>query len=433
MLPRMLSCGAAVLLLLASGAAAKADGLERFEKLLKPKIEGNALTYQSAKALGDSGFVLEDVTITPPPEQSAKAQPVHVKRVTVEDLDFASIEKNLSPNFARVRAEGIVVDGKMAEGIDLKDLAGIDRVAADLQFDYRYEPERKTLTLNRLELDLNGLGRFELTMILDGVSPDMAGQSNSAMDNATLRTATFVYDDHSLLSKAVPAAAKIQNMDVSAAIVMVKATLAALREGQGAAAQSMLDTIAAYIGDFREPKGALRITLNPPNKASAASLSDIKTADEAIKALGLAITYAGASVAAAPVAGPQKAVADAAAAVASKAGCKSGERLFVYHEAAWWSATARDAGKSGRDCITRIEGESDDVVVGMDKTLAWSIDGPGKAVGTCKAGSKVLVLYKDGGWYPAKVTDSADGKCPIKFDTDDDEDKVELKKVRSLD
>ena len=443
MLPRLLGVAAAAAVLLGSAGVVRADGLERFEKLMKPEFKGKVLAYKNATALGDSGFVLEDVTITPPPEQSSKAEPVRVKRIAVEDLDFASIEKQATPNFARVRAEGIVIEGKAAEGVDLKELAGIDKVTADAQLDYRLDPDRKTLTLNRLELDLNGLGRFELTMVLDGVNPEATGQPNSAMDNATLRTATFVYDDHSLLSKVVPAAAKMQNMDPIAAMVMAKATLAALREGQGSAAQSMLDTIAAYISDYRQPKGALRITLNPPNKASAASLGAIKTADEAIKALGLGVSYAGAAVAAAtpPTASAgsanavNNAVAAATVAAAARPGCQAGGRLFVYHDDAWWSATARDAGKSGKDCITRIEGESDDVVVAMDKTMAWAIDGPGKAVEKCRTGSKVLVLYKDGGWYPAEVTDKpyAEGQCPIKFETDDDEAKVELKKIRRLD
>jgi len=433
MLRRIFGAAAAALFLATTAAPAKADGLERFDKLLKPKIQGNALVYKSAKALGDSGFVLEGVTITPPPDQTTKAEPVHIKRIAVEDLDFASIEKNVAPNFARVRAEGIVIEGKAAEGIDLKEMAGIDRVTADAQLDYRLDPDRKTLTLNRLELDVNGLGRFELAMILDGVTPETAGQPADAMDKATLRTASFVYEDHSLLSKVVPAAAKMQNIDPNAAVLMAKGMLDGLKNGQGPEAQAILGAVAAYVADYQQPKGALRVTLNPPNKASAASVSDIKSADDAITSLGIVVSYAGAGAAPTPAAGPAKASASAAPAP-GKTGCDSGSRLFVYHEDAWWAATARNTGKSG-GCISRIEGESDDVVVGMDKTMTWAIDGPGKAVDKCKAGAKVLVLYKDGGWYPAEITEKpyAEGQCPVKYETDDDEAKVELKKIRRLD
>jgi (2Fe-2S) ferredoxin len=430
----MLGAGAAVLLLLAAGGA-KADGLERFKKLLNAEA-GQVLVFKSAKALGDNGFVLEDVTITPPPEQTSKAEPVQVKRIAVEDLDFASIEKKASPNFARVRAEGIAIAGKMAEGVDLKELAGIDNVIADFQLDYRLDPDRKTLTLNRLEFDLNGLGRFELTMILDGVSQDMAGQPSSAMDNATLRTASFVYEDHSLLAKSIPAAAKSQNMDPNAAVGMAKGMLDGLKTGQGPEAQAILDAVVAYVADYKQPKGPLRVTLNPTSKTSAASVGDLKSADEAIKSLGIVVSYAGAP-AAAPSGSAKVASAPAASSPAAggKAGCQPGGRVFVYREDAWWAATARDASKSGKECITRIEGESDDIVIASDKLMAWSIDGPGNAVTKCKAGSKVLVLYKDGGWYPAEVTEKpyADGQCPVKYESDDDEAKVELKKVRRLD
>lgn len=426
---RILAAGAAVLVLLAAGGA-KADGLERFKKLLNADA-AQVLVFKSAKALGDNGFVLEDVTITPPPEQTSKAEPVQVKRIAVEDLDFASIEKKASPNFARVRAEGITIAGKMAEGVDLKELAGIEKVVADFQLDYRLDPDRKTLTLNRLEFDLNGLGRFELTMIVDGVSQEMAGQPNSAMDNASLRTASFVYEDHSLLAKSLPAAAKSQNMDPNAAVGMAKGMLDGLKTDQGPEAQAIIDALAAYIADYKQPKGPLRVTLNPTSKASAASLGDLKSADEAIKSLGIVVSYAGAP-AAAP-SGSAKAASAPAAAAGGKAGCQPGGRVFVYHEDAWWAATARDASKSGKECITRIEGESDDVVIASDKMIAWSIDGPGKSVTKCTEGDKVVVLYKDGGWYPAEVTASAEGQCPVKYLSDDDKAKVEMKKVRRLD
>ena len=47
----------------------------------------------------------------------------------------------------------------------------------------------------------------------------------------------------------------------------------------------------------------------------------------------------------------------------------------------------------------------------------------------------MLVAYKDGGWYAAKVTGNAaaGAKCPIKYDSDDGKETVELKRVRRLD
>ena len=140
---------------------AAADGLSRFEEAMKQAPAGT-LTYKSAKALGDNGFDLEGVVMTPPPDKTAgaKTEPIEIKRIAVEDFDFAAIDKNVPPGFIKTRLEGIVIQAKPAEGIDLAELAGLDKITADFQLDYRLDPERKTMTLNRLELDLNGLARI---------------------------------------------------------------------------------------------------------------------------------------------------------------------------------------------------------------------------------------------------------------------------------
>jgi hypothetical protein len=399
-------------------APALADGLAQFDKLIKPQLPPGSLTYKSAKALGDNGFVLEGVVVTPPPDTpGGKAEPIAIKRLAVEDFDFAAFEKQAPPNFAKVRIEGLAVSGKPAEGIDLKQLAGIDKVNADFQLDYRLEPDRKTLTLNRLEVDLSGLARLELSMILDGVDP--AADQDKAMNDASLRTASLVFEDRSILAKAVPAIAQMQGGDPAVTIATAKAMIAPVRAGQG----------------------ALRLTLNPPSKISAAALSGAASADDVIKALGLVVSYAGtvpqkapAPSAASPAAIPP-APADAVARGATPA-CTAGARFFVLHEDAWWAATVREPAKSGKECITRLDGGgTDDIVVSSDQTMAWSIDGPGKAIDKCKSGDKVLV-ESDGGWYPAKIADKAGsgGKCAVKYDDpNSDDEAVELKRVRRFD
>ena len=135
-------------------------------------------------------------------------------------------------------------------------------------------------------------------------------------------------------------------------------------------------------------------------------------------------------------AAPGAKAANAPADGGGKTACAPGARFFVLRDDAYWSVTAREASKSGERCIARVDGGGDDdVTFALDKALAWSIDGPGKAVAKCASGDKVLVAYKDGGWYAAKVTGNAaaGAKCPIKYDSDDSKESVELKKVRRLD
>src|SRR5258708_37773122 len=81
---------------------AAADGLSRFEEAMKQAPAGT-LTYKSAKALGDNGFVLEGVGVTPPPDKTpgAKAAPVEIKRIAGEDFDFGAVGKKGASQFGR--------------------------------------------------------------------------------------------------------------------------------------------------------------------------------------------------------------------------------------------------------------------------------------------------------------------------------------------
>ena len=113
------------------------------------------------------------------------------------------------------------------------------------------------------------------------------------MNDATLRTATLTFDDRSLLSNVVPAAAKLQGTDVVAVMKQAKTMLSGLRAGQSTATLAVFDALGSYLDDYKRPKGPLKITVNPPNKASAAALSDINSPDDAVRALGLVVTYGG--------------------------------------------------------------------------------------------------------------------------------------------
>ena len=107
---------AAGLLLAMPVLPAAADGLGQFQELLRQAPPG-ILSYQSGKPLGENGFILEGVTVKPPPEaaEGIKTEPIHIDRITVEDFDFASQKRNEPPNFAKLRAEGISIDKKSFE------------------------------------------------------------------------------------------------------------------------------------------------------------------------------------------------------------------------------------------------------------------------------------------------------------------------------
>ena len=60
------------------------------------------------------------------------------------------------------------------------------------------------MSVNRVELDLEGLGRLELSLVVDGVDAD-SHKKDGAMDDAVLRTAKLTFEDRSILGKLVPA------------------------------------------------------------------------------------------------------------------------------------------------------------------------------------------------------------------------------------
>ena len=431
---RNLGIAAVAWLVMAAAGPARADGLSKFEQLIKAQLPPGALAYANAKALGDNGFELDDVTITPPPDAAgaAKAEPVKIHSITVDDIDFDSIAKQAPPNFVRGHIDGIDIGKNPGAGVDLGGL-GVDRVAADVQLDYRLDPAKKSLTLTTFMLNLNGLARLDLSGALDGVTLDDVNQPGKAMNDASLRSASLVYDDHSLLSKLVPMAAKLQGADSAALIAMAKGFVDGLRAGQGAPTQKVADAVDSYLDDYAAPKGPLKVTLSPPDKVSAATLSGAKGADDVIKGLGIGVEYAGTR--------PQKADAGptpgaAPASVGGKADCTIGARLFVWHDDGWVAATVRDPAKSGDNCVVRLDAgdPGDKTNIAPDKVIVWTIDGPGKPINACTAGTKVVV-ESEGTWYPAAITDrpAADGQCTIKYeDSKEKPEVVPLKRVRTL-
>jgi hypothetical protein len=289
---RILAVAAAAGLLLAAPVLpAAADGLTQFKEALRQAPDG-VLSYESSKPLGDNGFILEGVTVKPPPEATdgVKTEPIHIDRITVEDFDFAAYNRNEAPNFAKLRAEGISIDTKSFDAFDLRELTGRDTVKADFQLDYRVDPEHRTMTLNRLELDLRELARIELLLALEGINPN----DRDPAESASLRTASIVFEDRTLLGTALPAAARASGIDPEKVVKLAEEILDSLRPGQGAATIAVLDALAGYVDDYMQPKGPLRITLNPPGNIPLAALAEIKDPEDALKRLGLVVSYAGA-------------------------------------------------------------------------------------------------------------------------------------------
>jgi len=275
------------------GVAAQ-NGLERFEKDVKPQIELEKFNYESAQPLGSSGFVLNRVTAVIPanPATGDKASTVKIDKITVEELDFERLKKGNDddmPRFAKLQLEGMTGDDEM-----FATLApyGVPKVPVDITLDYRLDSARKVFTLNKLEISLRGQARFTLELVLDGIT-DKASNMESAKDDGRLRSASLTIEDKGLFAKVLPALAKEDGSTAEAYVGMAQLGIAGFSDGQGPATMAVLDAIASFIADWKAPKGPLSLGIKPAKTAGFADLDKVMVPNALVEVFGLSAKYDG--------------------------------------------------------------------------------------------------------------------------------------------
>lgn len=280
--------------LLATTPAQAQNGLQRFEKDIKPQLELKSLTYDKAAPVGDKGFTLRNVVaVVPASATGGKDSTIKIEKVTVEEIDFDrlkdSAKKDDIPLFAKLRIEGMTGDDDLS---GMLESFGIPKAPVDLVLDYRLNPADKVLTISKLEMALQGQGSLSLSLVLDGVS-DKASEAAGAKDTARLRSASLVYTDVGLLSQLVPAVAKQQGMAADAMIAMAVAPIGAFAANKGPGTVKALDALASFIADWKKPKGPITISVTPAKSASIEDLDKIEQPNALTDIFGLKIEYAG--------------------------------------------------------------------------------------------------------------------------------------------
>lgn len=279
------------------------NGLQRFERDIKPQLEFEKFTYRSATALGANGFVLNDVVAVLPPsrETGDKASTIKVDKVIVEEFDFDRVPpKRLPgskeskadddmPRFAKIRFEGLSGDDDM-QGLLAR--YGIPRVPVDAVLDYRLDVPTKVLTVNKIELELRGLARLELNLVLDGIS-DKKSTLEGAKDDGRLRSAALVIDDKGLLVQLLPAVARANGGTAEIWVGLAQASLQGFAENQGPETLKALDAIVSFLGDWRQPKGPIRISIRPPRTTGLDDLPKLLEPNGLTDVLALTATYEG--------------------------------------------------------------------------------------------------------------------------------------------
>ncbi len=290
----MRSIGTLLALLLLSTGAWAENGLQRFEREVKPQLELEKLSYSGAESLGDQGFILNDVVAVLPasPQTDNKRTTIRIDKVTVDSADFDRFKasnKDDLPRFLRMKFEGVTGDEATSRSLAAY---GLPKAPADFALDYKLDPAAKRLTVEKLEIGLRGLGRIELSLVIDGVS-DKASEVEDAKDSGRLQSASLTIDDKGLLAQLLVAGATSQGNKPEDLVALGLLTLTSLTGQQDAESMKAFDAVASFVGDWRSPKGPITLTVKPVKGASFADVGALLMPNALRESLGLSVTYAG--------------------------------------------------------------------------------------------------------------------------------------------
>lgn len=292
-----------VALLAIAPAAIADDGLQRFEREIRPQLDVQKLTYGKGEALGDQGFALSNVVavMPPSPETGNKPNTIRIGKVTVDAIDFDSLKDGSEdlPRFVKAKFEGVTADDDAADSLAAY---GLPKVPADLVLDYRLDSATKRLTLNTLEIGLRDQGRVSLSLVLDGID-GKASDVNDTQDSGRLQSASLVIDDKGLIAHVLAANAKAQGTPPEGLVSLALMTIASLAGQQDAESIKAFDAVASFVGDWKAPQGPITINLTPAKGIGMADLGALVAPNALRQILGLQVTYAGMRPGAA-VAGP---------------------------------------------------------------------------------------------------------------------------------
>jgi len=278
-----------------AGGATAQDGLQRFEKEIKPQMELKSFTYGTASAIGSSGFVLNNVVAVMPGSGATggKDTTVKIDKVTADEVDFDRMKAGGSddiPRFMKIKLEGITGDDDL---FAMVSPYGVPKVPIDFTLDYRLDGPSKVLTVSKVELNLRGQARIGLALVLDGISDKVSQAAMGAKDDGRLRTASLDIDDTGLLANVLPAVAKMQGSTPEALVAMALVPIAAFTANQGKPTLAALDSIVSFILDWKKPNGPIKISIKPTKTASINDLDKIAEPNALVDLFGLKVEYAG--------------------------------------------------------------------------------------------------------------------------------------------
>lgn len=280
-----------IALFLVSGApGAAADGLQRFERELLPKIQKGRLTYEKASALGADGFVLERVVVLSEPAAGRPSAPaLRVARLEVEAIDHRGFQAG-EARFAKFTAKGLVLLEAGEYGAEAKRY-GFSGKPTDARLDYRYDTAAQVLTVNHLDVATAGYGR----LILEAVFEKVPSLRDTRLLNATvtIRSLRLVYEDQSGLRQVLHGIGQRNGKSEDAISREWLTTLGVASSGKGQRTQPVADALASFLQDYRQPKGPITVTMRPPQPTSFGTMLGVLFLPDPAQLLGASASYPG--------------------------------------------------------------------------------------------------------------------------------------------
>lgn len=208
-------------------------------------------------ALSVKNLTFSDISV------DADGEKLKLREIAI--ADFAQTDKGpLSLSFG---LHGLLIDPKTLPDEEAREgLAklGYDKLSIDMDLSYAHDPDTKRLSVKRVSVGGDEIGRLGLSFDLGNVEAAMGADPATAMaalQMATLERLELRYDDSSLAGRLVKAAAGEAGMAEAEfkSMLLAQVTQAGAEAGQAPMTKDILDSAVAFLNN---PK-SLSLRLQP--------------------------------------------------------------------------------------------------------------------------------------------------------------------------
>lgn len=169
---------------------------------------------------------------------------------------------------------------------DLRSM-GYEELHCDYAMDYEYHEKDKRFDLRDFSLDVRDAGRLSLSLSLgnvrlEGLVKGGPGSMLVAVGDARLR-----YEDHSLVGRAVRAAARDEGLEEKAYLERLDGALEAEIGEAGKRGEDFAVRALEQLRRFMRGQKAISVSVAPPETVTILQLMGMRDVADVIKALGL--------------------------------------------------------------------------------------------------------------------------------------------------